>query len=723
MAKMTDEELINAIETNGSLANSDFLNYTDLQREREKATYEYAGQAKGHLIPQGVSTIVDSGTTEAIDGYTAVISELLFDNNKIARFSSTDPMEPNSVRLANQGQDMVNHEIFIQNKGWKIMNTWIKSALMWKASLIRWDWVNDFHYVYDEYDEVDPDRLDMLLSSEDVELVGDLQFENKGAEGQPQQMVYVNVRLRTKTDNSYAKLRNVAPENFSIDRSATSFDDFSFISIVEEDLTRSDLRVRFPEKFKKFKEVDWEELSSETQFNSADEYTRKDVIGTDSTFGNDSSHEDTYSLNECWLYADRDGDGISELKHVILSGTYIVFEEDMEKVNLAVITPIEIPHEFHGLSIADVTRSSTMTSTAVLRGFVENVYLTNFSPRLADPNVVDFAALQNMKPKQIIPVNGNPTAAVAMLQPDTISTGTVPLLQHMQTLKEQSNGLSKAAQGLNDTLYVSGNSEGKLNQVQSAAQKRIQHIARRIVETGMNDMVKGMYNCIIKNARGNRKYQDRNGIYAKVNIDELPTDVHIIVDANIGENSNTNLIEKYGQVGTILGQLKEAGREIVVSEVADARLASLAITALDLNPTDYIEDFSAPEFMQRVEEAQKQAQAQQDKENELAKIKQGYEAIAAEANARLVSTQADNAKQDNARQLAVAMDTHHQHWAELAIKADKEGTPRPIAPDMSSLMKVAYGVVKSFGPGNEAKVDERLELLAQMVAKMAAPQQ
>ena len=140
-------------------------------------------------------------------------------------------------------------------------------------------------------------------------------------------------------------------------------------------------------------------------------------------------------------------------------------------IPLASICPIDIPYEFYGLSMADFTRSSTLASTAILRGFVENTYLTNYAPKLADPNVVDFSALQNMKPKQIIPTNGNPAAAVQPLPAETISTGTVPLLEHLQLIKEQATGMSKAAQGLNDTLYVSGNSEQKLQAVQSASQK------------------------------------------------------------------------------------------------------------------------------------------------------------------------------------------------------------------------------------------------------------
>ena len=156
--------------------------------------------------------------------------------------------------------------------------------------------------------------------------------------------------------------------------------------------------------------------------------------------------------------------------------------------------------------MADFTRSSTLATTAILRGFLENTNLTNYSPKLADPNIVDFSALQNMKPKQIIPTNGNPNAAVTALAPETISTGTVPLLEHLQLIKEQATGMSKAAQGLNDTLYISGNSEQKLQAVQSAAQKRIQHIARRFAETGFKKLVAGIYDTMYKNMKGKTTY-------------------------------------------------------------------------------------------------------------------------------------------------------------------------------------------------------------------------
>ena len=48
------------------------------------------------------------------------------------------------------------------------------------------------------------------------------------------------------------------------------------------------------------------------------------------------------------------------------AGKHILLEEDVDMIPLASITPIDIPHEFYGLSMADFTRSSTLASTAIL---------------------------------------------------------------------------------------------------------------------------------------------------------------------------------------------------------------------------------------------------------------------------------------------------------------------------------------------------------------------
>ena len=713
--EVTDEQLINMIESGIQNSIGDWLNSSDLTRERLRSTYEFAGVPEFHLAPQGVSTIVDTSTTEVIEAYTAVMSDLFLNNQKLARFVPLSNM-PSSYKNARNASMLTNYCLFKQNNGWHELQTWIKSALLWKNAIIRWDFVEDMEYQIEEYDEIDQVKLDELLSDENVEIVGDLEFENKLGEvndplADPQEanLVYVNVRVRRKTDKSRVRIENIPPEAFRITRDAKSIDDAALVGIQTE-MTRSEIRKTWPDVAADIE--DWDDLGDDENWlgnarYSEDIAARKFVTGQEYWQG--SVSQDLFPLeanrqitvSECWLRVDRDGDGIAELKHFIISGNHILFEEDVDEIPLASITPIDIPFEFYGLSMADFTRSSTLASTAILRGFVENTYLTNYSPKLADPNVVDFSALQNMKPKQIIPTNGNPAAAVAPLPPETISTGTVPLMEHLQLIKEQATGMSKAAQGLNDELYVSGNSESKLAAVQSASQKRIQHIARRFAETGFKRLCAGVYKTMKRNMAGNRMVS-MYGLFEDIDVNALPMEMECEIFLDLGENSNSNMIQKLGQLGgQILPQLNEQGQGMVVKPEAPAVLATKLIEALGIDSNDFLEDYTTEEFKERAAKAVEEQTKQNQELQELDRRKLEAETALAEANVQFTGAQTKNTGDDNAKQLAVSIDKHFQEWADLGIKAVKEGAELPPRPDYQQILMMAKQLLKPENNGGQ----------------------
>ena len=700
--EVTDEQLINLIEAGVQNSVGDWLNSSDLTRERLRSTYEFAGVPEFHLAPQGVSTIVDTSTTETVEAYTAVLSDLFLNNQRLARFVPLDD-KPGSYTAARDASMLTNYIIFKQNNGWELLQTWIKSALLWKNGIIRWDYIEDYDYKIEEYEKIDQVKLDELLSDEDVEIVGNLKFENEIGEADPlagesaeANLVYIDVRIRRRVDKSRVKIENVPPENFRISRDAKSIDDAVFVG-VQTEMTRSEIRKQWPDVADAIE--DWDELGSDEQWLGNSRYSediaaRKFVTGQEYWQG--SVSQDLFPLEanrevtvtECWIHVDRDGDGIAELKHFIIAGTTILFEEDVDLIPLASLSPIDIPFEFYGLSIADFTRSSTLASTAILRGFVENTYLTNYAPKLADPNVVDFSALQNMKPKQIIPTNGNPAAAVQPLPPETISTGTVPLLEHLQLIKEQATGMSKAAQGLNDTLYVSGNSEQKLQAVQSASQKRIQHIARRFAETGLKRLCMGIYHCAKTYMSG--KMVSYQGVFNMINPETLPMEMECEIFLDLGENSNANMIQKLGKIGAeILPQLNEQGQGLVVKPDAPAVLATQLIESLGLDSNDFLEDYTTDEFKQRAEEALKKQSEERQKKEQIEDMKMQAEAMLAQANVAFTQAQTKNTADDNAKQLAVSIDKHFQEWADLQIKAVKEGAELPPRPEYTQILMMA----------------------------------
>jgi hypothetical protein len=696
--KVSDENLIRMVADGINNSVGDFLNSANLAQERQKSTYEYGMLPVGHLVPQGVSQIVSSDTVEAVEGYTAILSELLLNNNKIAKFVPSGHT-PTAIHQAIVASDVVNYVVFRQNDGWAKLNTWLKSALLWKNSIIRWGFVEDHEYRYHEFESITQEQLDLELAKENVEAVSNLEYEPiLDAETATYVNVYKNVRLREKVSRNKIALSTVPPENFRVTRDATCIEDAGYLGVAYE-MTRSDIRTYWPDRAEK---INWADvgdgaLSWATKY--AEESAARKLL-TGQEYWMNSHSKDIYNTEantpitvvESWFKVDRDGDGIAELKRFITAGSVILLEEDCDFVPMASLCPFEVPHEFLGLSVADIARPSTLASTAILRGFIENVYLTNYSPKLADPNVVDFSALQNMKPKQLIPTNGNPTNAVANLSPDTISTGTVPLLEALQQHKEQAHGLSKAAQGLNDTLYVSGNSEEKLQRVMTASQVRLQYVARRLVETGFKRLVEGIYRMIRKQLAGQQfQYYDHNDFLKSVNPADLPEEMNFYVNADVGDHANSSIVKKMNVIGKdILPALKAAGAGGAVNPEAAVRIACKAIEALDLDPLDYLVDYTSEEFKATAQKSRDaEIQAAEAGRKLDADVKQ-LEIETKRSNLALTNVQTKNAMQDNTRQLLVAMLKQKQEWAKIMISAAKEGVdPKFLPPEPNFVQMLA----------------------------------
>ena len=683
--KIDDEMLIQSIDRHMRNATGGYTGASDVSKRRENAVYEMSLEPQGDLKPQGVSSIVSSDSAEIAEGYTALLTKLLLDNNKLALFTPYSN-EMAAVKASQIASDVVNYCLFNSNPdGWSKLSTWVKSAVVFGNSALTWGWEEKYDYIVEEYETIEEGVLDQILSDPNVEIIGDLKIADTPTINQDgtSYFPYVDVRLRRKVDKSGVKLHNIAPESFLINRAATSVTDATFVGIVT-DMTRSDIRRTWADL-----DIDLEEIGEEATVRdsswSYEAFSRKDAAGITNWLDSHDSDEDEANISitviECWIRTDRDGDGIAELKHVIKAGNTILEEDDVAYVPIAVLNPIEIPHEFYGLSLLDMARPQTQSTTPILRGFVENVYFGNYGRTLADPNVVDFQALQNPVPKQIIPTNGNPAAAVQQLQPEPMSTGTASMLEFLGLQKEQSTGLSKTAMGLNDTLYVSGNSEQKMTGAQNAAQIRIEHIARRFVETGIKDLCRGVLREMKSNLKNPSMYKTDKG-YASISPQELqtmPANMDLDIQANIGENSNQSLAEKLLQLTQLLPQMAQSPTsEAFINPMSSYNLALDILKNMGMDPTRFLNDPATQEFQQAQQEAQQKKQRRSELEEQATQASVQLDLSTKEANISLIKAEADNKKIDNKRQLLQANDDSNREWAELKVKAEgTEGAQMP----------------------------------------------
>ena len=692
--KITDEQLLESIDRNLRNATGGYTGSSDAAKRRENSIYEMSLEAKGDLSPQGVSKIVSSDSAEIAEGYTALLTKLLLDNNKLALFTPYSN-EVASIKASQVASDVVNYCLFNSNpNGWTKLETWIKSAVVFGNSALTWGWEERFDYEVEEYDTIQQEVLDQILSDTDVEIVGDLNIQESEFINLElgDTVVYEDVRLRRKIDKSGVKVTNIPPESFMIDKAADTVAEAKFVGLVT-DMTHSEIRINWPDFTGDLSEMG-EEASFRDSEWSLESYARKQSAGIDNWSNVDDAEDEaniSITVVECWIRSDRDGDGIAELKHVIKAGNTILEEEDASYIPIAILNPIEIPHEFYGLSLLDMARPQTQATTAVMRGFVENVYFGNYGRTLADPNVVDFAALQNPLPKQIIATNGSPANAIQQITPEQISPGTAGMLEFLGLQKEQSTGLTKTAMGLNDTLFVSGNSEQKMAGAQNAAQIRVEHIARRFVESGIKDLCRGVLKEMKSNLKNPMRYKTDKG-YASLSADDLqtmPSNMDLEIQANLGENSNQNTGMKLNEIAQLLPMMaQDPEAAAYINPMAAFNLATDIVANMGLDPTRYLIDPADEAAQQQIQQKQQEANDLSEKAKQIELAKAELDTKTASANISYLKAEIDNKKIDNKRQLLTAQDESNRKWAEVAVKAQgTEGAqvPRQVPVDFESL--------------------------------------
>ena len=127
--------------------------------------------------------------------------------------------------------------------------------------------------------------------------------------------------------------------------------------------------------------------------------------------------------------------------------------------------------------------------------------------------------------------------------------------------------------------------------------------------------------------QGTVKYMD-GSTFREVDPTMLPMEMECEVFLDLGENSNSNLIQKYGRVGSeILPALNQQGAGMTVKPEAPSVLATKLIEAMGLDSNDFLEDYTTDEFKQKAAEAVAQQTEEAQKTKALADRKMEADAL------------------------------------------------------------------------------------------------
>ena len=529
----------------------DSLGYvaTDTSLERQKALEYYMREPYGNEV-EGRSQVVTSQVAEAVDGALPQLMKVFTQSKNAVVF---EPVNEGDGELAEQATHYVNHIFYKDNNGVELLHDMFWDALCQKVGVLKAYWDDKKDVTKEKYDNLTEDELAMLMQDEEVEIVSQESVEEvidqepqpsldpmtgqpmMDEMGQPMMMevppivnVYYNVKVARTKDYSKVKIESVAPEEFLIDKRATTIEDAEFVA-QRSLVTRSDLVAMG------YDSDVVAELSTGDTLDFTPERIARYSAGEEPFNDNSTENEsmEVVEYYECYVRADLDGDGIAERHRVCYADNQILMHEECDYQPFHSVCPFPIPHKFFGESLADRTMDLQLIQSTITRQMLDNLYLTNNYRVGAVEGQVNLDDLLTSTAGGVIRIK-NPNALVPMTVQSSAGQ-SFPMLEYLDTVQAKRTGVSEASQGLDPNILQNVTATA-VAAMSSAAGGKIELIARIFADTGVSTLMKGILQLVCKYQNKERIIKVNNK-FVPMNPREWDTEYNVTVNVGLGTGS------------------------------------------------------------------------------------------------------------------------------------------------------------------------------------------
>ena len=576
-SKITEEELVTRIR--GEITESLGYMGDTISHQREQAMQYYYGLPFGNEV-DGRSQYVDSTVQDTIEWIKPSLMRVFASGDDMVKFS---PHGPEDVKMAEQASDYVNYVFTKDNPGWEILYSWFTDALLSKNGIVKVWWEDYEEEEREEYQNLDEVSLMAIISDDDVEVIEHTEIIE---EGQP----YHDLVIKRKDYDGRIKIENVPPSEFLINREAKSIPEARFVChrVLK---TLSELREMYPDKNLDPEDLkggseDMVDFSTERleryQFDKSAKYWEG---WGDATYGEDGLR--TYWLHESYLQTDYNDDGITELRKVCTVGSTVLSNEEIDNIPFVSLTPVKIPHKFFGLSIADLVMDLQLMKSTLMRNLMDNMYNQNFGRYAVLEGQANLDDLLTQRPGGVVRVK-SPNAVTPLATP-SLEPYTFQMLEYLDGVRESRAGVSRMSQGMNENALTSHTTATAVNAVMSAAQSRVELVARNFAETGVKDLMIRIYELLYKNQDKERMVMLRNE-WVPVRPDVWKDKYDCTVSVALGSGNKDQQMSHLSQMLQFAGEAMKGGLPIVSMKNMYNLGASLIKAMGFQNVDDYLTD-------------------------------------------------------------------------------------------------------------------------------------
>jgi len=491
-SRLSDTELVARVQSEIE----DSLGYSDtISRQREEAMKYYYAEKFGNEV-EGRSQYVDSSVMDTIEWIKPSLMRVFASGDEMVVFNPTGPED---VETAKQATDYVNHIFTKDNNGWEILYSWFTDALLQKNGIVKCFWDDYEDWNREEYTHLDEEEFNVLIMSPEVEVIEHTPYEG-----------FHDVVISRRAQIGKVRIENVEPSEFLISRESKTIEDARFVChrVIK---TLSELREMWPDVDFDPVEMgggeDMVPLSGERLARySYDDSASNAWGGLGMGYPEEVLRE--YWLHESYLRTDHDGDGIAELRKVCTVGSMVIENEPIDRIPFVSLTPIKIPHKFFGLSIADLIMDIQLIKSTLMRNLMDNMYNQNFGRYAVIEGQANLDDLLTQRPGGVVRVK-SPNAIMPLATPQ-LEQSSFGMLEYLDQLRESRSGVNKYSQGLNENALTSHTTASAVQATMTAAQSRVELIARCFAETGVKELMKNIYELVLKNQDHERVIMLRN---------------------------------------------------------------------------------------------------------------------------------------------------------------------------------------------------------------------
>ncbi len=552
-------------------------------------------------------------------------------------FLSTDrpveyvPTAPKDVSIAQQATQYMNWA-FNELGGYRLLNDAMHDALVKKTGVLKvyWDKYTDSEtYTYTNLTE--PEYL-ALVSDDEVEVIEhsvetSIMMDDFGMEIE---MPTHALTISRKQEKGRLMVESVPPEEFMIDRNAKSIED-SYVVAHRTELRVSDL-VNMGFDFEEVYNLDG--IGSSDTYSEVEDFERRGYQIDEEEQTMDMSMK-LVAVTEAYMKMDIEGTGVAQMYKFTLGGSsYKLLDyEPWGDIPFAVFEIDPEPHAFFGRSIADLIINDQDAATAMLRGVLDNVALTN-NPRTGfvegQVNVDD---LLNNEIGGLIRMKT--AGAIQEIQVPFIAGSVLPAIQYYDDLIEVKTGVSRASMGLDpDALQNTTATAAALTAQQGAGQ--IEVMARNLAEGGMRRLFKLMLKLFVQNT-DEQQLMRMNGEFVPIDPSVWNTSMDVSVNVGLGtgkEDEKMAVLNQAFQIQSQIWQSYGPGNGLVTMTLMRNTLADMLAVAGVRNAERYFLPINDQIEQQLIAQKQAQAQQQPDPSMALAQAQVQAEQIRAQAKAQ-----------------------------------------------------------------------------------------